>query len=338
MKDYVKSLAIEWLGPYYELLRDVFHVFVPFLSPYSRFYWLYILSFVLVALVLYVRSERAVASVRGFLGFIFPKHVYMSPSALLTMRYYFVNGVVTAFIRFSAVVLSATQVAIWIAAFLEESFGPNLNAPVGAGAILAFSILIIMAQDLADYLVHNLFHRVPVLWEFHKVHHCPEQITPFTNAQTHPVESITRGVTFALLGGVVIGFFNYQFLAPVQEFTVFGVGLIFFAFGLLANFRHSHIWLAYPKGLSKVLSSPAMHQIHHSKAPEHIDKNFAIIFSLWDWMFGTIYVPEKREELTLGLADEDASNYDSLLKLYGQPFIGVSRLARGQPPTQDGPV
>lgn len=320
MKESIKGFLQNWLGEYYVLLRDIFHVIVPFLSPYNRLFWLYLVAFLAVAFVIYARQERRGISGGRFLAFVFPKSVYLDPSALLTIRYYFVNGVVVSVIRFSAIILTATQFSIWISSAMEGAFGPNQGAPVGAMAMVGFSLAIIAARDFADYSVHHLFHRIPILWEFHKVHHCPEQITPFTNEQTHPVETIARGLVGAILGGIVIGLVNYLYLESLQEFTILEVGIVFFAFSLLANFRHSHIWLPFPQWLSWVLSSPAMHQIHHSKALDHWDKNYAVIFSFWDWLFGTIYIPKHKENLSLGLANDPPSDYDSLLKLYWGPF------------------
>jgi sterol desaturase/sphingolipid hydroxylase (fatty acid hydroxylase superfamily) len=51
--------------------------------------------------------------------------------------------------------------------------------------------------------------------------------------------------------------------------------------------------------------SPAHHQVHHSSNPKHFNKNFGSCLALWDWMFGTLYVPGKeREPLTFGFADQ----------------------------------
>merc|ERR1739838_972633 len=58
--------------------------------------------------------------------------------------------------------------------------------------------------------------------------------------------------------------------------------------------------------------------IHHSEKIEHYDKNFGLIFSFWDYMFGTIYVPKVREELTIGLGESD---YHNIWQLYYVPFL-----------------
>jgi sterol desaturase/sphingolipid hydroxylase (fatty acid hydroxylase superfamily) len=53
--------------------------------------------------------------------------------------------------------------------------------------------------------------------------------------------------------------------------------------------------------LGRIVVSPAHHQVHHSANPKHFNKNFGSCLALWDWMFGTPYMPEKtREPLTFG--------------------------------------
>ena len=71
--------------------------------------------------------------------------------------------------------------------------------------------------------------------------------------------------------------------------------------------RHSHIPIRYGRALEHILISPMQHQVHHSSDPRHHDKNFGEIFAFWDWMFGTLYVPEPDEDLVFGIADSEGT-------------------------------
>jgi hypothetical protein len=62
--------------------------------------------------------------------------------------------------------------------------------------------------------------------------------------------------------------------------------------------------------MEHILISPAQHQIHHSAAKKHFNKNYGSIFALWDWMFGTLYIPESYEDLTYGVADRQGNLKD----------------------------
>jgi sterol desaturase/sphingolipid hydroxylase (fatty acid hydroxylase superfamily) len=65
------------------------------------------------------------------------------------------------------------------------------------------------------------------------------------------------------------------------------------------------MWIAFRGVLGRIFVSPAYHQVHHSSNPKHFNKNFGSCLALWDWMFGTLYVPEKeREPLTFGFPDQ----------------------------------
>jgi sterol desaturase/sphingolipid hydroxylase (fatty acid hydroxylase superfamily) len=95
-----------------------------------------------------------------------------------------------------------------------------------------------------------------------------------------------------------------------------------------SNLRHSHVWLAYPGWLSRILISPAMHQIHHSEDKRHHDKNMGNIFAFWDWMAGTLYVPKGYEPLRFGLGDAGAG-HDTFWGLLKQPFVDAWRWSVG---------
>ncbi|MGB8043961.1 MAG: sterol desaturase family protein, partial [Pseudolabrys sp.] len=71
------------------------------------------------------------------------------------------------------------------------------------------------------------------------------------------------------------------------------------------HLQHSHMWISFRGVLGRVFVSPAHHQVHHSSNPKHFNKNFGSCLALWDWMFGTLYVPQKtRELLTFGFGDQ----------------------------------
>ena len=71
-----------------------------------------------------------------------------------------------------------------------------------------------------------------------------------------------------------------------------------------------------------------MHQLHHSQAERHWDRNYATAFSLWDWCFGTLYLPGARETFELGVANAAPTEYDSLYKLLISPFPRAWRVIR----------
>ena len=314
----------------------------PFMvMPIHRLYWYYLFSFMAIAFVVYLRQRPAgeVFTIKRFLRYWLPDSVYRHRSTLLDLKFYLFNGVfvevafvtvlIGSFFGFSGV-FEAMLRTLWLGQ------DPSLTATPAAE--FAYVIAIILAADLGFFIGHYIAHKVPLLWEFHKVHHSAPVLNPLTNYRFHPIDRIPRAMLMGGLTGLVHGGFAFAYPGGIAEMTAVNVGVLLL-FNLSANLRHSHIWLSYGWHLSHVLSSPAQHQIHHGSEPRHIDKNFGLMFSLWDWIAGTLYVPRAREEFRLGLSGREHEEYDSLWRLYSLPFVKAAALLRGQPaPAPAGPA
>lgn len=306
----------------------------PFMvTPIHRLYWYYLFGFLAIAFVVYLRRKPAaeVFTIKRFLRFWLPKSVYRHRSTRLDLKFYLFNGVfvelafvtvlIGSFFGFAEVFEAAFQ-ALW------PGPGPSLTATPAAE--LTYMIAIILAADLGFFIGHYLTHKVPLLWEFHKVHHSAPVLSPLTNYRFHPVDRIPLGLFMGLLTALVKGGFGFAYPGGIAEMTAVNVGVLL-AFNLSANLRHSHIWLSYGWHLGHILSSPAQHQIHHGSEPRHIDKNFGLMFSLWDWIAGTLYVPRAREQVRFGLSGREHEEYDSLWRLYSLPFVKAAAVLRGRP-------
>jgi sterol desaturase/sphingolipid hydroxylase (fatty acid hydroxylase superfamily) len=154
-------------------------------------------------------------------------------------------------------------------------------------------------------------------------------LTPFTASRQHPVEIVVEGVAAALIAGPVQGVL-LALLGGVDIWLLFGANALVAASWLtLSHLRHSSVWLSFPKPIALVFSSPAQHQIHHSRDPRHWDRNFGELFSLWDWAAGTLYQPERRETLSFGLAPEAGEArprpHETLVAALAEPFAHLRR-------------
>ena len=99
--------------------------------------------------------------------------------------------------------------------------------------------------------------------------------------------------------------------------------IIFYLFGY--NLRHSHVWLSYGPFFSRIFISPAQHQIHHSSSPAHFDKNLGFMFAFWDGLFGTLYIPKKKENIIFGLGEIENEKFSSFWSLYLMPFFIIAK-------------
>jgi creatinine amidohydrolase/Fe(II)-dependent formamide hydrolase-like protein len=161
-----------------------------------------------------------------------------------------------------------------------------------------------------------------LLWEFHKVHHSAQVLTPVTAYRMHPVDDLLSMSMAGLLAGGAQGVFNFLQPDNPGPVMVLGLNALLFGFYLAGyNLRHSHIWLSYGPVLGRIFISPAQHQIHHSKAPRHLDKNFGFIFAFWDGCFGSLYLPRGKENIDIGLTNREDEEYSSIRRLYFLPFV-----------------
>jgi sterol desaturase/sphingolipid hydroxylase (fatty acid hydroxylase superfamily) len=188
------------------------------------------------------------------------------------------------------------------------------------------TMALFLAYELGYWVDHYLSHRIPVLWDFHKVHHTAEVLSPLTNFRMHPVDSVVFANILAVFLGITGGVVSYLQLG--SPFEVGGTNLILVAFYFLTvHLQHSHVWIATTGLLGRVILSPAHHQIHHSDNPKHFDKNFGSCLSIWDWVFGTLQMPERhRERLNFGIATRAHDHHTAIGSLL-VPFVeAVGRL------------
>ncbi|MEM6475961.1 MAG: sterol desaturase family protein [Pseudomonadota bacterium] len=315
--------------PYDTVAEVIEYLAQPFMiTPASRLhpvYWgVFLGCGVLAFLMASRRNEAGEASSRSLLAFIFPRKYYLHRSSLTDLKLYIAGY----FVRFPVPGLKAfntSLVAAAVAGLAQPLFPDASDQPLSLAALLLLTVLVAMANDLVTYCTHRLSHEWRVLWPFHEVHHSAEVMTPITVSRKHPVFSLVHNLLHPFIAGPLIGLLAAGF-GQTGFVQILGINLVYALFNFAgANLRHSHIWISYGPILSRVFVSPAMHQIHHSIDPKHHNKNYGEIFAIWDWAFGSIYVPRGREELTFGILDQDHRHrvqpHGSLREAYVRPFL-----------------
>jgi len=299
------------------LIKATHYCIVQFTNPGERLFVGYLGAALLLAAIAYSGSKEQRAGI-GFLGYVFPRRVWLHRSALLDYVYVPLTAVIWAAFFTPYFLKSAT---------VTQGFTELIGAPFDTAqapaylVVVLYTVTLILAEDFRRYFIHRLFHRFPALWEFHKVHHSAQVLTPITLYREHPVEKLVNASAGVLVVGVVTGVFLLWFPGGLTPLTIFGANAGRFVFDLLgSNLRHSHIWLRFGNVVEHMLISPAQHQIHHSCDRRHFDRNFGSQLAVWDWAFGTLYVPKGREELEFGLGAAENERLSSLVSLYITPF------------------
>lgn len=321
------SFSLDNYVIFFTRLAEAVNPFAYVATPTNRFYWVFILgAVVLTALVYLLRDgEPGKRSLRGLFRFCFPKDIYLHRSALVDYKYITVNWLVNLLVL-GWLFGNISVIALWVSGGLEAVFGAGGAAEASLMARIGFTVLIMLAVDTGLFSAHYLEHRIPVLWEFHNIHHSAAVLTPLTVLRMHPVDIVVNAWAVGLFVGLVKGVFAYSYAAEVSAFSVSELDIGTFVFFLAGyHLRHSHIWLPFPKYIRHVVSSPVLHQIHHSDQPRHFDKNFGRILVVWDWVFGTLYIPAEREAINYGLYKDEHLEYDGVWQLYTLPFKKIAR-------------
>jgi sterol desaturase/sphingolipid hydroxylase (fatty acid hydroxylase superfamily) len=171
---------------------------------------------------------------------------------------------------------------------LFRRLGLGLEAsPVAGWPFLAQFLVLLVLADFLQWCVHNLLHRVPWLWTFHKVHHSIETMDWIGNWRFHWMEIVVyRSLQWLPLAWLRV--------SPGAAFAVAMVTTIW------GDLNHANLNVGLGR-LGYVLNSPRMHLWHHDASSEGgAAKNFGIVFSAWDHLFGTAYWPRERSPERLG--------------------------------------
>ena len=178
---------------------------------------------------------------------------------------------------------------------LEDVFPLLENQP-----LLSFFIYLLLL-DFSEYWRHRLAHRLRWWWALHAIHHSQIQMTLWTDSRNHLLDDVTAGLWFALVA-LLIG-------VPPGHF----VGLIV-AVQIVENLSHANARLSFGRFGETLLVSPRYHRWHHaldlpSGSQYRYGCNFAILFPVWDKIFGTQYcaqaMPPTGIHLALGIDPQE---------------------------------
>ncbi|WP_462250214.1 sterol desaturase family protein [Ekhidna sp.] len=210
----------------------------------------------------------------------------------LDLFYMFFNFFIFSLIIFNA----ASNVVV-------EFFNSTL-ASLGIKNLLAFEVMSwptwahlllgFFVRDFVQWWTHRLLHRVPFLWEFHKVHHSVKEMGFAAHLRFHWMETVVyRTIEYLPLALIGIG---------LRDFFVIHIFTL-----AVGHFNHSNFQLNI--GLLKyVFNNPQMHIWHHAKTlPKErgYGVNFGLTLSIWDYLFKTSYIPSDGKDVELGFPGDE---------------------------------
>lgn len=170
-------------------------------------------------------------------------------------------------------------------------------------------VVFFLLNDFLQWLVHNVLHRVPFLWRFHKVHHSVTEMGFAAHLRYHFMET------------VVYKSAQYIVLAWLLNFELRYAFYLHAATVMIGHLNHANVGWDY--GPFKYLfNNPKMHIWHHANelpADHKHGMNFGITLSIWDYLFRTAYVPHSGRDIALGF-DEIETYPKTFLKHLIAPF------------------
>ena len=190
------------------------------------------------------------------------------------------NGAVLSVLYASGLLLESRGV-------LPAAAAPVRLAPQSLWVQVPAAIVLL---DFVTYLLHRAYHRIPLLWRLHLVHHTDLDLDVSSASRFHTGE-------VALSALVKLGVVVLLGIAPA--------GLVAFEIAMLACAQFQHANVRVPPGLERLLwrsfVPPAMHRIHHAPNPRDTDSNYGTILTLWDGILGSLNRRPPESVLAFGL-------------------------------------
>lgn len=255
---------------------------------------------VLVALA--VPRVRRHHRIRALRRFLFPRHIWRHASTALDIRFFFANAALLV-LAYSWMVVASDLWRDAAVMVLTPLFGAPTRMEPTWIAFGVTTLLMALALDFGYFITHWAMHDIPALWEFHKVHHSAEVMTPMTEWRQHPVEMVLFPNVYGATMGITYGVLSFIFGVDAPILTLFQMNaLLLIHLFTIHHLRHSHIWMPIEGFWGRIIHSPAHHQIHHSNDPRHFGKNLGYCLSIWDWMAGRLCIPRRDERVHLASA------------------------------------
>lgn len=197
-------------------------------------------------------------------------------------------------------------------ALLAEARGWGLFNALGLPAWVTVPAGVVLL-DLAIYLQHVLFHAVPALWRFHRMHHADLEFDVTTGVRFHPIEILLsmaiKLVVVLALGTPALAVLSFEILLNATSL-----------------FNHGNVELParFDRALRWVMVTPDMHRVHHSIIARETNSNYGFNLPWWDRVFGTYRAQPEAGHLamTIGIEQFRDLREQRLDHMLTQPFRG----------------
>ena len=165
-------------------------------------------------------------------------------------------------------------------ALVDRVTGWSRLGLVSSWPVLGQLCFFFVVHDFYIYWFHRLQHYSDTLWRIHEAHHSVDDVDWLSGTRSHALEIlINQSVEFLPI--VLLGAAPEVALMKATLDAVWGM------------YIHSNLDVRTGV-LQMVVNGPEMHRWHHARELPAPGKNFATKLALWDWLFGTAYLPSDK--------------------------------------------
>ncbi|MBU3699446.1 MAG: sterol desaturase family protein [Candidatus Kapabacteria bacterium] len=179
-------------------------------------------------------------------------------------------------------------------AWVDEQTGLSRLTLLRSQSLWTQMLVLFVAHDFYIYWFHRWQHASPLLWRIHEAHHSTTHVDWLSGSRSHSLE-ILINQTIEYLPIVLLASPEIALMKGATD-AVWGM------------YIHSNINVRSGR-LQLLINGPEMHRWHHANDHRSHNRNFSTKLAIWDWVFGTAYLPADEKPTTYGLGDDFPKGY-----------------------------
>jgi sterol desaturase/sphingolipid hydroxylase (fatty acid hydroxylase superfamily) len=164
--------------------------------------------------------------------------------------------------------------------FIDAQTGASRLGLVSGWGVAVQLLFFFVTHDFYIYWFHRFQHHSNRFWRIHEAHHSVDDVDWLSGTRSHAFE-ILINQTIEFLPIVLLGAAPEVALMKATLDAVWGM------------YIHSNLDVR-SGALQYVINGPEMHRWHHARDLAAPGKNFSTKLAIWDWLFGTAYLPSTK--------------------------------------------
>ncbi|MCU0327600.1 MAG: sterol desaturase family protein [Chitinophagales bacterium] len=168
----------------------------------------------------------------------------------------------------------------WIIKPIRLYAFPDDHGLISHWPFWAIVLFFLVTHDFYIYWFHRLQHQIAFFWRTHEAHHSVRDVDWLAGSRSHFTEILINQTIEFLPIFLLLDAHSASYMVIIK-------GVIDATWGM---WIHANVDVRSGK-LQYFFNGPEMHQWHHANHHEVFYKNFSTKLAIWDWLFGTGFLP-----------------------------------------------